>query len=226
MYNTDKNILKIDNKEIIYSIIFSEKAKKIRLRIDARNGLRLVIPHYLPKQTGLKFLEQNLNWIKDSLRFLEPPKIQYLFLGNEIKIIHNKIHTQKNHSIVFLNNILTIESPHSSLETTEWLYEKWLKSQAKNFLIFRTYHLAKQHNFVINKVGVRETKTRFGSCSRTKNISLSSFLLRYTPDVIDYVIIHELCHTIEMNHSDKFWNLVKKISPNYIELKKNLKARN
>jgi predicted metal-dependent hydrolase len=86
--------------------------------------------------------------------------------------------------------------------------KKELKTDALNFLPSETARLAAEHNFHYQKVTVRETKTRWGSCSARKNISLSVFLMTLPRHLIHYVILHELCHTVEMNHSAAFWALL------------------
>ncbi|MDR3628564.1 MAG: M48 family metallopeptidase, partial [Ignavibacteriaceae bacterium] len=75
----------------------------------------------------------------------------------------------------------------------------------------------------INKVTIRNQKTRWGSCSARGNLSFNFNLVRYRKEIIDYVIVHELCHLKEMNHSNKFWNLVEKICPDYKALRRELK---
>jgi len=74
-----------------------------------------------------------------------------------------------------------------------------------------------------NKILIRRQKTRWGSCSESGVISINYKLMMLRKESIDYVIIHELCHLIELNHSKKFWNLVKDILPDYIELRRGLR---
>jgi predicted metal-dependent hydrolase len=91
----------------------------------------------------------------------------------------------------------------------------------------RVTELNKQHfNVRFNEVKIPHTHSRWGSCSTTGTIRLSSRLLLAPPDVIDYVIIHELSHLIEFNHSNKFWKLVETAMPNYQEKEKWLKENN
>jgi len=103
------------------------------------------------------------------------------------------------------------------------IYNLWLGNFAKRYLPERTYQLALRHDYKINKVTVRNQKTRWGSCSASGNLSFNFNLVQYRKDIIDYVILHELCHLNEMNHSPKFWKQVEKICPNYKVLRKELK---
>ena len=74
------------------------------------------------------------------------------------------------------------------------------------FLINRINELADKYGFIFNKVSIRNQKTRWGSCSIKNNISLNIQLMRLSNSIIDYVILHELVHTIVKNHSILFWN--------------------
>ena len=76
----------------------------------------------------------------------------------------------------------------------------------------------------VNKITFRPMKSRWGSCSSKGNISLNSLMMLVPEKMQDYVIVHELCHRIEMNHSPRFWALVAKVLPDYKEREKWLKA--
>jgi len=112
---------------------------------------------------------------------------------------------------------------------TDELKMKLLKKRAAAYLPYRLNYLASLHGFdcTIGKLGLR--KTRWGSCTSNKTISLNIGLMQFTskPDehhpLIDYVIIHELCHTRHMNHSREFWAEVGKYDPYYREHRKTLK---
>jgi len=98
------------------------------------------------------------------------------------------------------------------------------KKTAAAFLIPRTHELASQMLVTPGIIKITGAKSRWGSCSVDKNISFSWRLLMADEDTVDYVIIHELAHTIEMNHSQRFWEIVEKYCPNYKDSKKRLKV--
>ncbi|MDR0348101.1 MAG: M48 family metallopeptidase [Tannerella sp.] len=87
-----------------------------------------------------------------------------------------------------------------------------LKREANLTLPVRLKHLARLHHFDYNKVNIRDTKTRWGSCTARKDISLSVSLMLLPLYLADYVMLHELCHTVEMNHSERFWSLMDKVT--------------
>ncbi|MBR7068373.1 MAG: M48 family metallopeptidase [Bacteroidales bacterium] len=82
------------------------------------------------------------------------------------------------------------------------------RSEARQLLPPRVAELANLHGFTYNRVSIRATHTRWGSCAHNNNISLSLNLMRLPNHLIDYVILHELCHTVVKNHSSDFWQLL------------------
>ncbi len=84
----------------------------------------------------------------------------------------------------------------------------------------------KNNNFSYNKISIRNQKTRWGSCSRNKNININYKIIYLPEKIAEYIIIHELCHLKEFNHSQNFWNHVSQFIPNYLEFRKKLKNKN
>ncbi len=87
-----------------------------------------------------------------------------------------------------------------------------LRYEANRILPERLKRLAEKYRFIYKGVTIRCTRSRWGSCSSQKNINLSCFLMLLRSRLIDYVCLHELCHTIEMNHSERFWALMDQVT--------------
>jgi len=83
-----------------------------------------------------------------------------------------------------------------------------LRSQAKQFLPARVERLAKQFGFSYSKIAVKAIRSRWGSCSSANNLNFSIYLMNLPDDLVDYVILHELCHTVHRNHGPRFWALL------------------
>ena len=79
------------------------------------------------------------------------------------------------------------------------------------------------YKFKYNQISVRNQKTRWGSCSRKGNLNFNYKIATISEQLADYIVVHELCHLGEFNHSPRFWNLVGKTLPNYLNLRKELK---
>lgn len=103
----------------------------------------------------------------------------------------------------------------SKLEKITFEQVKDLADQAVEYIPKRVKYYAEKENFVYNKITIKNLVSRWGSCSTKGNLNFNC-LLMLTPDyVIDYIVVHELCHLREMNHSEKFWAEVEKIMPDY-----------
>jgi predicted metal-dependent hydrolase len=98
-----------------------------------------------------------------------------------------------------------------------------LRTNAKNVLPERVRYFSTLTGLVPVSIKITSAKTRFGSCSGKNGICFSYLLMRYPPQAVDYVVLHELCHIKHHNHSKNFWSLVEKYMPDYKERKKLLK---
>ncbi|MBU1088492.1 M48 family metallopeptidase [Patescibacteria group bacterium] len=97
------------------------------------------------------------------------------------------------------------------------------KDKALRLVTKRIKHFNKQYGFRYKKITIRNQKTRWSSCSKKKNLNFN-FKIAFLPEKLrDYIIVHELCHLRELNHSQKFWNLVAKVIPEYLEINKEVK---
>ena len=106
------------------------------------------------------------------------------------------------------------------------LIKLWLKQKAWLYLPQHLAELSKEHQLPFSGLGIRTQKTRWGSCNEHKKINLNSKLLFLPKRLVDYVIIHELCHTKFLDHSSNFWNLVEQHMPNYKKLVREIKDEN
>lgn len=96
-----------------------------------------------------------------------------------------------------------------------WLFKvicEVLRKQAKLVLPGRLDELSRLHGFDYTRVNINSARTRWGSCSSKKHINLSLFLMALPRKLSDYVLLHELCHTVEMNHGPRFWALMDKVT--------------
>ena len=103
----------------------------------------------------------------------------------------------------------------SKLEKITFEQVKELADQAVEYIPKRVKYYAEKENFVYNKITIKNLVSRWGSCSTKGNLNFNCLLMLMPDYVIDYIVVHELCHLREMNHSEKFWAEVEKIMPDY-----------
>lgn len=195
----------------------------MRMQIKNSGELEVILPRGLQIMDAEKFLFRKSDWIKKHLRQNRQSRNKLSLLGRAIKVTQNYDLFIKKHKIKFSNNHLFITSPSGSKVSIEEAFENWLRKIAKKSLVARVHKIANSLGFKVGMITIRGQKTRWGSCSTSGNLSFNYNLLRFRKEVIDYVIIHELCHIKEMNHSAKFWKLVEKFCPDYKFLRKELK---
>lgn len=99
------------------------------------------------------------------------------------------------------------------------------KEKARAFMKRRVEHFHSFYKFPYNRITIRDQKTRWGSCSKNGNLSFSYKLIFLPQQLADYIIVHEMCHLKELNHSVRFWDLVSRVFPDYKELRKALKEQ-
>lgn len=196
--------------------IIRRNIKHVRLRVNETGEVFIYAPETLPEECLCKIIEKRRPWIEKQLAFFknqERIKLQYneiLLFGNRYTYFYDTTYTNKvsineeYHTIRARRNLTNIATQ-----------EKWLKSVAKHHFEERTKQLSAALNLPYNKLYVRTEKRKWGNCSPLKNISLNWRLVKAPKYVIDYVIVHELVHTLVMNHSHKFWTLLRSHYPDY-----------
>lgn len=215
--------IQLSEDTIPYTLKFSRKARYLRLQIKNKGELEVILPRGMQIVDAEKFIHKKSDWVKKHLYQRKQVQNRFTFLGREIKITQNYDLFIKNNKVKFNGDHLIITSPSGSKVSTVEMFEKWLRKLAKKSLVERVYKIANSLGFKIGKITIRGQKTRWGSCSTSGNLSFNYNLLRFRKEIIDYCIIHELCHLKEMNHSEKFWNLVERFCPDYKLLRRELK---
>ena len=231
---TKKNL--IDEIEIKFKK--SKRAKNISIRIRPVDGVIVTVPRFSTIKNAENFVYQKLSWIKKNLiKIQKAQKSNTIFVRNKdyftkfhkfrISQSGDKFFINKTRESIIANfpNNTDFKLPEIQNQIRNLLIGVY-KEEAIGYLPGRTHILASQNELQFQKVSIRNTKTRWGSCSFKNNISLSLHLMRIPDELIDYVILHELAHTLVKNHSSEFWNVLEAICPNSKVLDKKLKNFN
>jgi predicted metal-dependent hydrolase len=179
--------------------------------------VRIVAPKWLPEQHLENILKKREGWIQKHLQKLQTRKQPVPLADNQIlfkgKIFHLEYHAQSNHVIKIDDEHLMIYAGDVFLEKS--LQHAWYRNEAKKYLERRVQDLSVRYGFHYNRLFIRSQKTRWGSCSKRKNLSFNWKLIKSPLFVIDYLILHELVHTEFMNHSKQYWQKVHSLCPEY-----------
>ena len=205
------------------------KSSHIRIRVAPDGSLRVSVPPYTPLFMVKRMLNSSRDEIRDMLES-NRPKLNYQN-GSEIGKSHSllvrsgqtlKVERKSLHIIVTLPDSLKLSSPEVQGELRKQTIAA-LRREAKGYLPKRLQYLAEQNGFSYQRVRFSHSSGRWGSCSSTGTISLNIALMKLPFELIDYVLIHELAHTKQMNHSPDFWQIVETYDPKYKIHKKQLK---
>ncbi len=114
--------------------------------------------------------------------------------------------------------LLVFVESEEEAKVQEVLFD-WYKKQAKKWIAGRVRFYAQMMGETVNRITIKNQKKRWGSCSSARNLNFNWRLILYAPEAIDYVVVHEICHLKQMNHSKAFWKEVENILPDYKERK-------
>lgn len=218
--------------------IHKQVAKRIHVRILS-HGLKVTMPPTCTEQEAMNFIhskeaiilkKQQLMLDKPAVTALqidENTQLQTLtFLVKALRVERTDIYFKLKDKVLTIEFPIDTDCKSIKVQKIFWNgINYFLKQEAKRILPERTKQLAQKHGFTLSAVKIQSSKSRWGSCSQHKSINLSYYLLLTPAHLVDYVILHELCHTLEMNHSNRFWNLMDKVTDSKSdELKKQLKS--
>lgn len=171
-----------------------------------------------------EFIEEHKEWIAkkraEALATLprEPrqyvPGETFMYLGNSYSL--EIVKGQKKP--LLLEDGFKLAEPAQS--KAKLAFERWYRAQAKEILTAQVEHYAGQFGFQYKKIGITSARTRWGSCSANGSLNFSWRLILAPMEAVDYVIVHELVHTLHHNHSRRFWKKVETILPDYKERRK------
>ena len=197
-------------------------AKTVSLKIAPDGRIQITMPPYAPLlaakaliKTSRKQIRELVSQYREKLSYTENQQIgkshhlliQKTAKPSSVKIVGTQI-------LVEINEAESVESAaNQQLIRSKILIA--LRKEAKSYLPRRLSFLAEEHGFSFARSKITHSSSRWGSCSSSGTISLNIGMMNLPFELIDYVIIHELCHTRHMNHSTKFWDGVAKFDPHY-----------
>jgi predicted metal-dependent hydrolase len=196
------------------SIRVSLRARRIALRVDAaERKIELVLPAGVPASHGLRFLDTKRVWIAARLAALPQPVLFADGVVVPVLGIPHRIRRVDGASappVAIRDGEIRVHGDPGHIGRR---VQDHLTRMARNEFADRARRAAARIGRKVTRVAVRDTKSRWGSCSGQGNLSFCWRLIFAPEWVVDYVVAHEVAHLIEMNHGPRFWRLVDSLSP-------------
>lgn len=230
-------IIESEKINLTYTLIKKTGIKNITIRIKPFKGIIVSAPYFSTKNDIERILEIKKNWISNSLKRIElkeeqrtifKPGLDFQTLNHILVFIPRQgrkisLHIADNQIKVFYPEETIFEEDHIQSFIKKGI-EKALIIEAAPILKERIKILAEEFNFDFVELRVKSLKSSWGNCSVRNVITLNSHLIRVPEHLRDYVILHELCHTIQKNHGRNFWLLLQSVTNNRAyELRKEIR---
>lgn len=200
------------NPPIEVSLRRSARAKRLSLRVSRLDGrVTLTLPKNARAQEGIAFLESKHAWLRSHLDQLAP--IQPVAIGKQIMLRGQMtpIVQGTGKRVAIRDSCIEVPGPQDA----GLKIKAQLRQMARNALAEASDRYAGQLGQSYSRLSIRDTRSRWGSCSSRGVLMYSWRLIMAPPSVLDYVAAHEVAHLVEMNHSDAFWAVVAGICPGY-----------
>ena len=220
-----------------FGVRHSPRAKNLRLKVTREAGLLVVVPKGYDEKKIPALLKQKRIWIADALRrvgetrrFLEPQPVvhlpdtvQLVALGETWPVMYREGESHTGIRLRADDGILVVSGSDLNRDAVIGKLKDWLRTKVREGLFPLAEKLAGKHHLKLGGLMVKSQRTRWASCSAQRNLALNTKLLFLSPDLVRYAMIHELCHTVHMNHGPEFWRLVAAHEPSYKALDQTLR---
>lgn len=202
-----------------------KRSKRLSIRLKPFEGVQVIYPPGFPVKSAFDFVNEKKEWIKKARIKMEARESD-LTLFDETTQFKSRSFTLKIQKaprndvrLHLANGYLNVYYPqHLNVaetpiqEAIRYGIEEALRREAKRYLPTRLRQLAIQNGLRYKQLFVKNLKSRWGSCSGVDNINLNLHLMRLPDHLIDYVLLHELAHTVEKNHGPRFWALLNRMT--------------
>lgn len=227
----------IGKEKIEYQLIWSSR-KTVGISIDPEHGVVVRAPKYLGEKRVTELVQEKSLWIAEKWNDMEKQRMQkpnhhyeegdkFLYMGKSFSLRIERDTAFKTCSTVLQEGEIKVFIPVKYEEADREIIKKslelWYRREALDYLNKRIRYFSSYVSVCPKAVIVKEQKRRWGSCSSEGILRFNWRCIMAPPEIIDYVVVHEMCHLEQMNHGEKFWEMVKGIIPHYLERKQWLK---
>ena len=221
-----------------YTVRVSPRAKYVRLKVSARDGVVVVVPKGFDEAGIPDLVRRKQRWIEAAFKELEtrraaaaaapvrllPERIVLPAMGQEWSVEYRPTDESWVTAAPREGQRLIVSGNVAEHRLCSEVLRRWMQGLTYRHLVPLLGRLAEENGFQVNRVLVRLQKTRWASCSARKTVSINQKALFLPPQFVRYILIHELCHTVHLNHSARFWALVAEHVPDYREIRRELRT--
>jgi predicted metal-dependent hydrolase len=212
-----------------YTIRESSRARHVSIKVSLKKDIEVVVPRGFDPARVPELLQKRRAWLWQTVQKLEqqtadlephhfearPTKIEVRSRDETWEMLYKTTSARRLELTQPAPLTLVIRGNTDNTAACTDLLRQWLTRKARAEFAPWLRELSFNIGLPFNRISIRGQKTRWASCSSQKNISLNYKLLFLPPELVHYVFVHELCHTIHMNHSRAFWNLVEEKQPDF-----------
>jgi len=204
-------------------------ARNIRLSVSARGEVKVSLPTYVPYAVGVRFALGKKDWLQKHLKDKPAATLSdgaRVGKSYRLRLVDgptngaSKVVIKGQEILVYANKL---DEPELKA-AVERACERALRADAKKLLAYRLNELAQKNDYSYKSLTIKKLSARWGSCSSDKRIALSLYLVQLPWHLIDYVILHELNHTLHMNHQKPFWDQLTAVMPRAKDYRRELKT--
>jgi|WetSurMetagenome_2_1015567.scaffolds.fasta_scaffold28455_2 predicted metal-dependent hydrolase len=226
----EEKIIDLAGRQVPFTLVSSRLARTTHIKISLNKGLEVIVPSRYDPRHLEEFLYAKRDWVLHHLdEMRERKKTQPDFtdgvaipvFGQPITIRILKNPGSRSHVSESVDELRIFCD--GTAATAKKALTNWLKKTAAEYLNQKTYELARIMSVHYNRIAIRSQASRWGSCSAKNNLNFNWKLIFFEPEIVNYVIMHELSHTVHHNHSEKFYAFLEQFCPNYKALRKKLR---
>jgi predicted metal-dependent hydrolase len=214
-----------------WTVRISSRARRLSVRVYPGGRVEVVVPHGASAVTVQRFVGTHRRWILERVDELStigrgdslpPQELALPAIGRTIPIEYHVSDCLRPRVTLSESGVLHVRGPVGDHPRVAQALRAWLMDFGQATLAAELERVAHETGFSFRRAQIRRQRTRWGSCSISGTISLNVCLLFLRPDIVRYLLVHELCHTRHMNHSARYWALVEIHEPNYRQLDREL----
>lgn len=214
------------NATISFEVIYRSR-KTMAIRVEPPERVIVIVPKGTKKGLILKKVHEKAAWITaklESCKNIEFLKPEHLDNGSSITyrgekhLLYIEVDAARKNTIIqILDRRIILKSPDSEHEHIKEALEARFRQEAREAIEERIRFYQPAIGRIPNRVFIKAQRSRWGSCSSLGNLNFNWKIILLPPAVFDYIVVHEMCHLVYLNHSSEFWNLLASVLPDYRE---------